>query len=174
MKLHRRHENNDEAFGLNTTSTADISFMLLVFFLVTTSMYVDKGLLRHLPPDSDDATAQQEIIVDNENIMSFVLSDDGTTMVNGECLPQEAMESNMVSFLLDRLESHLFTIETAQDCPYEAYYRVQNSINNAYTIAREQLSQQTYHTSMSLLTDDQHTAILSRLPHRVAESYAQH
>ena len=35
-----------ETPGLNTTSTADISFMLLIFFLVTTSMDVDKGLLR--------------------------------------------------------------------------------------------------------------------------------
>ena len=35
--------------GLNTTSTADISFMLLIFFLVTTSMDVDKGMVRQLP-----------------------------------------------------------------------------------------------------------------------------
>ncbi len=35
---------------LNTTSTADISFMLLIFFLVTTSMGADKGIRRELPP----------------------------------------------------------------------------------------------------------------------------
>ena len=46
--------------GLNTTSTADISFMLLIFFLVTTSMDTDMGLARRLPkppePDQEDAT----------------------------------------------------------------------------------------------------------------------
>ena len=36
--------------ALNTTSTADISFMLLIFFLVASSMDVDKGLSRQLPP----------------------------------------------------------------------------------------------------------------------------
>ena len=36
--------------GLNTSSTADISFMLLILFLVTTSMEVDNGLERTLPP----------------------------------------------------------------------------------------------------------------------------
>ena len=36
--------------GLNTTSTADISFMLLIFFLVTTNMDIDKGLQRQLAP----------------------------------------------------------------------------------------------------------------------------
>ena len=39
---------------LNTTSTADISFMLLTFFLVTTSMDVDRGLVRQLPPLDND------------------------------------------------------------------------------------------------------------------------
>ena len=47
---------------LNTTSTADISFMLLVFFLVTTSMDVDRGLRRMLPT-LDDKTEQQEMEV---------------------------------------------------------------------------------------------------------------
>ena len=44
-----------EVPGLNTTSTADISFMLLVFFLVTTSMDVDKGMNRQLPSASAQA-----------------------------------------------------------------------------------------------------------------------
>ena len=38
---------------LNTTSTADISFMLLIFFLVTSSMDTDKGLTSQLPPPED-------------------------------------------------------------------------------------------------------------------------
>ena len=46
MFAKRRHQ----VPGLNTTSTADISFMLLIFFLVTTNMDVDKGLTRQLPP----------------------------------------------------------------------------------------------------------------------------
>ena len=40
--------------GLNTTSTADISFMLLIFFLVTSSMDTDKGLPRQLPPPQQE------------------------------------------------------------------------------------------------------------------------
>ena len=41
--------NKRQVPGVNTASTADISFMLLIFFLVTTSMDVDKGLFRLLP-----------------------------------------------------------------------------------------------------------------------------
>ena len=49
--------------GLNTSSTADISFMLLIFFLVTTSMDTDMGLARRLPqpPDPDQEDAQVDI-----------------------------------------------------------------------------------------------------------------
>ena len=51
-----------ETPGLNTTSTADISFMLLIFFLVTTSMDVDKGLLRQLPSPEPQKKEQQQHI----------------------------------------------------------------------------------------------------------------
>ena len=50
-----------ETPGLNTTSTADISFMLLIFFLVTTSMDVDKGLLRQLPSPEPQKKEQQQL-----------------------------------------------------------------------------------------------------------------
>ncbi|MBR6998845.1 MAG: biopolymer transporter ExbD, partial [Prevotella sp.] len=48
-----------EMVGLNTTSTADISFMLLVFFLVTSSMDTDKGMERLLPPPQDNTETQE-------------------------------------------------------------------------------------------------------------------
>ena len=34
--------------GINSSSTADIAFMLLIFFLITTSMDTDRGLARRL------------------------------------------------------------------------------------------------------------------------------
>ena len=37
--------------GINGSSSADIAFMLLIFFLITTSMDTDKGLARRLPPN---------------------------------------------------------------------------------------------------------------------------
>ena len=52
--------------GLNTTSTADISFMLLIFFLVTTSMDVDKGLLRQLP--APEPKHQEASVVDKSTL----------------------------------------------------------------------------------------------------------
>ena len=49
--------------GLNTSSTADISFMLLIFFLVTTSMDTDMGLARRLPQPPEKEQEDVEIDV---------------------------------------------------------------------------------------------------------------
>ena len=46
---------------LNTSSTADISFMLLIFFLVTSSMDTDKGLLRQLPPLQEEEVKPNDV-----------------------------------------------------------------------------------------------------------------
>ena len=63
-----------ETPGLNTTSTADISFMLLIFFLVTTSMDVDKGLLHQLPSPEPQKKEQQYSVVDKANLMALRLT----------------------------------------------------------------------------------------------------
>ena len=64
-----------ETPGLNTTSTADISFMLLIFFLVTTSMDVDKGLLRQLPAP-EPQHQQQVSVVDKATLLELHVTSD--------------------------------------------------------------------------------------------------
>ena len=58
MRFRRKHR---EVPGLNTTSTADISFMLLVFFLVTSSMDTDHGLARKMAPIDEHKQEQQDV-----------------------------------------------------------------------------------------------------------------
>ena len=63
---------------LNTTATADISFMLLTFFLVTTSMDVDRGLVRQLPSLDDEHEKHNDFVeVERENTMAFVIDSKG-------------------------------------------------------------------------------------------------
>ena len=70
--------------SLNTTSTADISFMLLIFFLVTTSMDTDMGLARRLPkppePDQEDATMD----IKSRNILYVRLNHLGELWIEDE------------------------------------------------------------------------------------------
>lgn len=63
--------NKRQVPGVNTASTADISFMLLIFFLVTTSMDVDKGLFRLLPSPEPQKQLKTETIVDKKTLLSL-------------------------------------------------------------------------------------------------------
>ena len=64
-----------EVPGLDTTSTADISFMLLIFFLVTTSLDTDEGLTRYLPP-MPQKNEQKQMDVNRNDIMNISIDDD--------------------------------------------------------------------------------------------------
>ena len=55
--------------GLNGSSLADISFILLIFFLVTTSMDTDTGLVRRLPPPPDPNQQEEDVKVKGRNVM---------------------------------------------------------------------------------------------------------
>ena len=58
--------------GLNGSSLADISFILLIFFLITTSMDTDTGLVRRLPPPPDPNQQEDDVKVKGRNV--FVVS----------------------------------------------------------------------------------------------------
>lgn len=55
--------------GLNGSSLADISFILLIFFLVTTSMDTDTGLVRRLPPPPDPNQQEDDVKVKGRNVL---------------------------------------------------------------------------------------------------------
>ena len=67
--------------GLNTSSTADISFILLIFFLVTTSMDTDQGLARTLPKPPEDETLTNEMKVKERNILNIRINKDNEIMI---------------------------------------------------------------------------------------------
>ena len=69
---------------INATSTADIAFMLLIFFLITTSMDTDRGLARRLPPPPENKEQKDDIIVKERNVLQVRLNKDDQLMVGGE------------------------------------------------------------------------------------------
>ena len=68
---------------LNTTSTADISFILLIFFLVTTSLDTDKGLVRQLPPMPKEEQ-NETMKVDDEKVLEIDIDARDLVTVDGK------------------------------------------------------------------------------------------
>ncbi|KAA6304098.1 hypothetical protein EZS27_044258, partial [termite gut metagenome] len=59
---------------INSSSTADIAFLLLIFFLITTSMDTDSGLARRLPPPPEENAKENEIDVKERNVLVVLIN----------------------------------------------------------------------------------------------------
>jgi len=127
MFRHRRHS---EIPSLNTSSTADISFMLLIFFLVTSSMDAGKGLRRQLPPPPQD----QEQVADirKEDIMTVKISAAGQLTLNDRAVNLEQLQQEVRQFAAVNPLHRVVAIKTDPQATYNAYFNVQNAIVAAY------------------------------------------
>lgn len=160
-----------ETPGLNTTSTADISFMLLIFFLVTTSMDVDKGLLRQLP-SPEPQKKEQQTVVDKANLMELRLTAGDTLLVNGKPMQVSLLKEETIRFVHRLGKKHLISIESDRDADYNLYFQMQNQLMEAYSQLRNETAQKKYHRNYALLNNDQKEQVRNICPQRITESYA--
>lgn len=84
---------------INASSQADIAFLLLIFFLVTTSMSVDQGLTRQLPPPAQDKNEADK--VNERNILSVLINKDNMLMINAELADIEDLYDRTRDFILN-------------------------------------------------------------------------
>ena len=119
-----------EVPSLNTSSTADISFMLLIFFLVTSSMDAGKGLRRQLPPPPQD----QEQVADirREDIMTVVLAADGQLTMNGDTVGLAQLQQEVTRFAAVNPKHRVIAIKAAPEARYDDYFQLQNALVAAY------------------------------------------
>ena len=88
--------------GLNTSSTADISFMLLIFFLVTTSMDTDQGLGRTLPKPPEDEQMQKQLDVKERNILYVRVSKDNLLMIGDDYVTLDEVKERAKEFIANK------------------------------------------------------------------------
>ena len=84
---------------INATSTADIAFLLLVFFLATTTMNVDSGMFRRLPPYQPDNTEAPKIA--KRNILQILVNRNNQLAINGELADVSTLKERTVEFILN-------------------------------------------------------------------------
>lgn len=109
---------------LDTTSTADISFILLIFFLITTSLSVEMGMRRTLPPMASDREEPQ--VVSKENLMTVDILANHVVMCNNEQVSTTALAERIKSFADNK--EHVINIRTADNAMYEDYFEVHQTI----------------------------------------------
>ena len=177
--------------GLNTTSTADISFMLLIFFLVTSSMDTDKGLSRQLPPPEDN-TEEQEVEIKERNVLALELDEHDGLTCNGEPMDYDGLTRRVVEFVANRQndpalpeksvrevhllgrisvsDRHVITIKTSRHTTYNAYFEMQNAIVRGYRLLRQELAQRRFGHGYDQCSPEERDAIAMVYPQRISEA----
>lgn len=176
---------------LNTTSTADISFMLLTFFLVTTSMETDKGIVQQLPPLPDNATQRQVTDVKRRNVLVIGIDAADRIDCNGRAVEAQDLQSRVMEFIDNAGDSpelpekvmrdipllgrcavtanHLIFIRADRAATYDAYFGVQDAIAAAYAALRDRLTVRRFGRRYAECTPEQQAAARQCYPQRLSE-----
>lgn len=166
MRFYRRQHSVPE---LNTTSTADISFMLLIFFLVTTNMDVDKGLTRQLPPPSRQE--QQESVVAKGTMLTLQITPDNKLLADGKPMPINQLRRTTEDFVRRVGKRHLIKVDAAPQARYDLYFQMQNELVAAYRNLRNETAERIYHKPYEALSQQQRDRVKDECPQRIAEQY---
>ncbi|TVP50105.1 MAG: biopolymer transporter ExbD [Mongoliibacter sp.] len=87
---------------VNAGSMADIAFLLLIFFLVTTTIASDKGVLNFLPPKQDPNQPPPEILLNERNIFNILVNANDQLLVEGDYMDNtNTLAEEVKAFLLN-------------------------------------------------------------------------
>ena len=179
--------------GLNTSSTADISFMLLIFFLVTTSMDTDQGLGRTLPKPPEDDQLNNEIKVKERNILNIRINKNNYVMIGDDYADLTDVKERAKEFIKNEdnrpnlpelkpkkikglgktmmiTENHVISVQTDRGTDYGVYFAVQDALVSAYNELRDELAKQEFGFRYEFLTKDQQAAIREVYPQKISEA----
>ena len=84
---------------INSSSTADIAFLLLIFFLITTSMDTDRGLARLLPPPPEDEKNENTDKIKERNILQVYLNKDDALMCGNDYIGVDQLRQKAKEFI---------------------------------------------------------------------------
>ncbi len=113
-----------KAVEIPTSSLADIAFLLLVFFLVTTTIDTDKGLQLVLPEKG------QETKVRSENIANILINATGAVMMDEEQI-EVRLISEKARQMVRENENIIFSVKTVRGAKYDVYIDVLDQLKLA-------------------------------------------
>ena len=122
MEKKKRRLNSE----VNAGSMADIAFLLLIFFLVTTQIDFDKGILVKLPQWAEDNTPP--LPIPDNNVFSIKVNRDNKLLIEGELGSVEGLKDQVKEFVLNPLKK-----ETLATAPNKAVVSLQNDRGTSYT-----------------------------------------
>lgn len=177
-----------KAPGINTGSMADISFLLLTFFLLTSSINTEQGIPRRLPPHATEEIKEQ---INERNVLNVVVNFKNEISVNSQIVfinqlkdkakdfienpyndPNlSAKETKSIDFIGDYPVSQgVISLKNDQSTSYDVYIQVQNELEKAVNELRDKVSLQFFGKKYELLDTALQSAVKKAVPMQISEA----
>lgn len=146
---------------INAGSMADIAFLLLIFFLVTTTMDTDSGIVRKLPP-MPETDNNDDIEIKERNVFVVLVNRDNQLLVEGQLMQLNDLREAAKEFILNPnndpnlpalgpitvdyfgtvnvTKKHVISLQNDRGTSFKTYISVQNELAAAYNDLRNELS----------------------------------
>jgi len=143
-----------------TASLADIAFLLLVFFLVTTTIAADKGISVKLPPWPEDDQEIEIVDVQNRNVLVVLINSADQLLVEGQFTDIKELKGITKEFvdnngrnpeLSDNPDKAIVSLKNDRGTSYDIYIQVQNEMKAAYNELRDEKAKEMYGKTYSEL-----------------------
>ena len=180
---------------INASSQADIAFTVLIFFLVVSTMDVDTGIVRVLPPMADPNVKQEDIKVKERNLLLVFVSGSGNIMAGGKVISLEALKDKAKEFILNPLDDKdlpekketeiempdgskwvypvsegVISLQNTRDTSYQVYIKVQNELTRAFNEVRDEVAMSKFGKEFSDLDDAERKVITKAIPMKISEA----
>jgi len=164
---------------INAGSMADIAFLLLIFFLVTTTMDVDTGLVRKLPamPEEEDIIDDSQIKA--RNIYVVLVNAKDQLLVEEELMDISQLRDGAKAFLnnwgknpdlSDSPQKAIISLQNDRGTSYEMYIQVQNELSAAYRELRDAEAQRKFGVYYAELEGALKKEVRKMYPEKISEA----
>ncbi|MGB1281903.1 MAG: ExbD/TolR family protein [Schleiferiaceae bacterium] len=166
---------------INAGSMADIAFLLLIFYLVTTTMDTDKGINRKLPPIEDELT-QEPPPIKERNIFTVLVNSNDQLLVEDEYLEINELRAKAMEFIdnngdgsceyckgygvsssSDNPVKAVISLQNDRGTSYGMYVKVQNELVAAYEDLRERYAEEEYGRSYRGMDPEEDEEIIKEI-----------
>ena len=187
--------NKRQVQEINAGSMADIAFLLLIFFLVATTINVDTGLVRVLPPMPDPNVKQEDIKVKERNLLLVFVSGSGNIMAGGQLIDIRQLKDKAKEFILNPYNDEnlpekedkelelpdgqkwvypvsqgVSSLQNTRDTGYQVYIRVQNELTRAFNEVRDEVAMSKFGKKFADLQEEQRKVITAAVPMKISEA----
>ena len=186
---------NKKAPEINASSQADIAFTVLIFFLVVSTMDIDTGIVRVLPPMADPNVKQEDIKVKERNLLLVFVAGSGNIMAGGKVISLDALKDKAKEFILNPLDDKdlpekkptdiempdgskwtypvsegVISLQNADGTKYEIYIQVQNELTRAFNEVRDEVAMVKFGSKFADLSEEERKVITKAIPMKISEA----